>query len=211
MKKNDLLSEYGNSIQRVQNAITAVREGRGILLVDNENRENEGDLIFSAQNMTNADMALMIRHCSGIVCLCITEEKARQLKLPLMVTHNTSKYGTAFTISIEAAEGVTTGVSAADRIQTIRTAIKEDATPDSLHHPGHIFPLIARSEGVKEREGHTEGSVDLMKLAGLKPCAVLCELTNEDGTMSRLPEIIEFSKQHNFPVISIDDLKEYKF
>lgn len=123
MKANNLLSQFGDHRQRVQSAITAVCERRGILLVDDENRENEGDLIFSAQSMTETDMAIMIRHCSGIVCLCITEEKARQLNLPLMVEQNTSKYGTAFTISIEAAEGVTTGVSAADRIQTIRTAI----------------------------------------------------------------------------------------
>ena len=145
MKANNLLSQFGDHRQRVQSAITAVCERRGILLVDDENRENEGDLIFSAQSMTETDMAIMIRHCSGIVCLCITEEKARQLNLPLMVEQNTSKYGTAFTISIEAAEGVTTGVSAADRIQTIRTAIAPNATPESLHHPGHIFPLIARS------------------------------------------------------------------
>ena len=127
MKANNLLSQFGDHRQRVQSAITAVCEGRGILLVDDENRENEGDLIFSAQSMTEADMAIMIRHCSGIVCLCITEEKARQLNLPLMVEQNTSKYGTAFTISIEAAEGVTTGVSAADRIQTSRTYIPIDS------------------------------------------------------------------------------------
>ena len=210
MKANDLLSQFGDHRQRVQSAITSVCEGRGILLVDDENRENEGDLIFSAQSMTEADMAIMIRHCSGIVCLCITEEKARQLNLPLMVEQNTSKYGTAFTISIEAAEGVTTGVSAADRIQTIRTAIAPNATPESLHHPGHIFPLIARSGGIKERSGHTEGSIDLMKLAGLAPCAVLCELTNDDGTMARLPEIIEFGLEHKYPVVTINDLKEYQ-
>ena len=176
MKANDLLSQFGDHRQRVQSAITAVCERRGILLVDDENRENEGDLIFSAQSMTEADMAIMIRHCSGIVCLCITEEKARQLNLPLMVEQNTSKYGTAFTISIEAAEGVTTGVSAADRIQTIRTAIAPNATPESLHHPG----------------------------------AVLCELTNDDGTMARLPEIIEFGLEHKYPVVTINDLKEYQ-
>lgn len=210
MKANDLLSQFGDHRQRVQSAITAVCERRGILLVDDENRENEGDLIFSAQSMTEADMAIMIRHCSGIVCLCITEEKARQLNLPLMVEQNTSKYGTAFTISIEAAEGVTTGVSAADRIQTIRTAIAPNATPESLHHPGHIFPLIARSGGIKERSGHTEGSIDLMKLAGLAPCAVLCELTNDDGTMARLPEIIEFGLEHKYPVVTINDLKNIR-
>ena len=161
MKANNLLSQFGDHRQRVQSAITAVCERRGILLVDDENRENEGDLIFSAQSMTETDMAIMIRHCSGIVCLCITEEKARQLNLPLMVEQNTSKYGTAFTISIEAAEGVTTGVSAADRIQTIRTAIAPNATPESLHHPGHIFPLIARSGGIKERSRSEEHTSEL--------------------------------------------------
>lgn len=187
----------------------AIIEGRGVLLIDDENRENEGDLIFSAQKMTEKDMALMIRHCSGIVCLCITKEKAEQLNLPLMVMHNTSTYGTAFTISIEAAQGVTTGVSAADRICTIKAAIDERATPESLHHPGHVFPLISCAGGVKERSGHTEGSIELMNLAGLPPQAVLCELTNEDGTMARLPEIIKFSKQYNYPIMSINDLKNY--
>lgn len=126
-----------------------------------------------------------------------------------MVEHNTSTYGTAFTISIEAAEGVTTGVSAADRVKTIKAAIAEKATPQSLHSPGHVFPLIARPGGVKERGGHTEGSVELMKLAGFQPYAVLCELTNDDGTMAKLPEIIEFSKLYNYPVMSINDLKNY--
>ena len=209
MSKEDLLSRFGDSHQRVLNGIKAITEGRGVLLVDDESRENEGDLIFSAQKMTEKDMALMIRHCSGIVCLCLTKEKAEQLDLPLMVTNNTSTYGTAFTISIEAAEGVTTGVSAADHICTIKAAIDERATPESLHHPGHVFPLIACPGGLKERDGHTEGSVELMKLAGLAPCAVLCELTNDDGTMSRLPEIVEFSNQYNYPIMSINDLKNY--
>lgn len=209
MKEDNLLSGFGTPRQRVLAAIAAIREGRGVLLVDDENRENEGDLIFSAQKMTEKDMALMIRHCSGIVCLCITEEKAKKLNLPLMVEHNTSNYGTAFTISIEADKEITTGVSAADRMRTIRTAIDEHATPDSLRHPGHVFPLIARPGGIKERKGHTEGSIDLMKLAGLAPYAVLCELTNDDGTMSRLPEIVKFSKLHNYPVMSINDLKNY--
>ena len=203
MSRKDLLSKFGDSHQRVLNGIKAITEGRGVLLVDDENRENEGDLIFSAQKMTEKDMALMIRHCSGIVCLCLTKEKAERLDLPLMVTNNTSTYGTAFTISIEAAEGVTTGVSAADRICTIKTAIDERATPESLHHPGHVFPLIACPGGLKERDGHTEGSVELMKLAGLAPCAVLCELTNDDGTMSCLPDIVEFSNQYNYPIMSI--------
>ncbi len=208
MDNNDLLSVLGNNCQRVERAVEALKEGKGVLLTDDENRENEGDLIFPAQSMTERDMALMIRHCSGIVCLCLTEEKAKALRLPLMVEHNTSRYGTAFTISIEAAEGVSTGVSASDRLHTIRTAIGEHATSESLHYPGHVFPLIARPGGIKERDGHTEGSIELMKLAGLRPCAVLCELTNEDGSMARLPQIMEFGKQHDYPVVSIKDLKE---
>ncbi len=196
--------------ERIKNACDALKNGKGILLMDNEDRENEGDLIFAASNMQVKDMALMIRHCSGIVCLCLPQEKAIELALTPMVTHNTSIFGTAFTISIEAAEGVTTGVSAADRLQTIRTAINNQATPDSLHHPGHIFPLIARPGGVLEREGHTEGSIDLMKLAGLPPYAVLCELTNDDGTMARFPEIVRFSKDHGFPIIFIQDIITYR-
>ena len=142
MENNSLLAAFGNSAARVKNAISAIRAGRGVLLVDDENRENEGDLIFPAQTISEKDMACMIRHCSGIVCLCITQEKADELNLPLMVEHNTSTYGTAFTISIEAAEGVTTGVSAADRVKTIKAAIAENATCKSLHSPGHVFPLI---------------------------------------------------------------------
>ena len=196
--------------ERITKAAEALRNGRGILLTDDENRENEGDLVFSACNMQIKDMALMIRHCSGIVCLCLPEEKALALSLAPMVTYNTSRYGTAFTVSVEAAEGVTTGVSAADRLQTIRTAIDDRATPESLHRPGHVFPLIARPDGVLEREGHTEGSVDLMKIAGLPPYAVLCELTNDDGTMARLPEITAFADKHGFPIITIRDIMEHR-
>ena len=200
MERENLLSRYGTAAERVERAAESLRQGRGILLVDDENRENEGDLIFAATNMTVEQMALMIRRCSGIVCLCLTEERVRQLDLPPMSTVNTSRYGTAFTVSIEAAEGITTGVSAADRIRTIRTAVAPDARPESLARPGHVFPLAAR----------TEGSVDLTKLAGLPPCAVLCELTNEDGTMARLPEVVAFACEHDFPIVSIDDIRRYR-
>lgn len=195
---------------RVDHAIEALQNGKGILLVDDESRENEGDLIFSAEKITISDMALMIRACSGIVCLCLTPEKAEALQLPLMVTNNTSRYGTNFTISIEAANGVTTGVSATDRITTIKTAIADEATHDSLSYPGHVFPLIARANGVFDRDGHTEGSVDLMKLAGLRPYAVLCELTNDDGTMAKMPEIKAFSHQHGYPIVAVSDIIEYR-
>ena len=163
--------------ERVEAAVAAVRKGRGVLVVDDEDRENEGDIIFSAASITHEQMALLNR--------------------------------TAFTISIEAAEGVTTGVSAADRVKTSRTAIADDAVPGDLNHPGHVFPLCARSGGVRERAGHTEASVDLMRLAGLPPYGVLCELTNPDGTMARLPEIMAFSQLHDMPVLQVRDLIEY--
>lgn len=208
--ENFLSDELLRSIQKVEAALKALKEGKGILLVDNEDRENEGDLIYSAEKMTKEQMALMIRECSGIVCLCLTQAKALELNLSLMVKNNRSRYGTNFTVSIEAAQGVTTGVSAADRITTIRAAIKPCASPAEIVSPGHIFPLIAKENGVFERDGHTEGSVDLMKLAGLMPCAVLCELTNVDGSMARLPEIKDFAKTHNYPVVSISDIMAYR-
>ena len=208
MNDRSLLADFGDASQRLDRALKALQVGKGVLLVDDENRENEGDLIFSAQKMSIPDMALMIRHCSGIVCLCLTDEKARSLGLVPMVAHNTSRYGTAFTISIEAAEGVTTGVSAVDRIRTIQAAIAPHAAPSDLNHPGHIFPLIARSGGVLERPGHTEGSVDLVKMAGLPPQAVLCELTNDDGTMAKLPQICAFAKLRDLTVVSIQDIIE---
>ncbi len=205
------IKEFGIDYKaRVEKAISYLQAGKGILLVDDENRENEGDIIYSAEKMTVKDMALMIRECSGIVCLCLTPEKCDSLGLRQMVGENTSKNQTAFTISIEAREGVTTGVSAADRIQTIKTAIAPDAKPEDLSHPGHVFPLQAKKNGVLERRGHTEGSVDLVKLAGLGDTAVLCELTNEDGTMARLPEIIRFATLHDMTVVSVDDICKYR-
>ncbi|OHT43445.1 3,4-dihydroxy-2-butanone-4-phosphate synthase [Flavobacterium tructae] len=205
------LEKFGlTSVERVENALRQLRNGKGILLTDDENRENEGDLIFSAQHINVQDMAMMIRECSGIVCLCLTNEKADQLELPYMVKENTSSFQTPFTITIEAKEGVTTGVSAADRITTIKTAVAQNAKPTDLAKPGHIFPLRAKNNGVLERNGHTEGSVDLMKLAGLKPEAVLCELMNEDGSMAKLDKIISFAVQHNLVVLSIEDIIYYR-
>jgi 3,4-dihydroxy 2-butanone 4-phosphate synthase len=207
----DYLQQFGTTYrERVDRALELLKAGRGILLVDDEDRENEGDLIFSAQLMTVADMAFMIRECSGIVCLCLTEEKTAQLDLPPMVVQNTSRFQTAFTVSIEAKEGVTTGVSAADRIHTIRTACAAEAKPEHLARPGHIFPLKAAGNGVLSRAGHTEGSIDLMKLAGLSPQAVLCELTNIDGTMARLPRITEFAHRHRLTVLSVQDIIQYR-
>jgi len=207
---NDLKFFGQNSFDRVNNAITHLQNGKGIMLVDDEDRENEGDLIFAAEKMTVENMALMIRACSGIICLCLTSQRAATLKLMPMVAHNTSRYKTPFTTSIEAVEGVTTGVSAKDRLTTIHTAIHPDAEPQNLARPGHVFPLIAQEDGVFSRRGHTEGSIDLMKLAGLNPSAVLCELTNENGTMARLPEVIEFAITHQLTVVTIEDIFQYR-
>ena len=205
-----LLSEFGDPIARVEAALAALRAGQGVLVADDEDRENEGDLIFAAESMTNEQMAMMIRECSGIVCLCLTDERVRQLELPMMVEANSSHYQTAFTVTIEAAQGVTTGVSAADRITTIRAAIADGARPSDLHRPGHVFPLRARTGGVLTRRGHTEATVDLMQLAGLKPYGVLCELTKEDGSMARLPDLVAFGRQHRMPVLTIEDLVQYR-
>lgn len=207
---NELTIKFGDSRRRIEGAIAALQSGRGVLLIDDENRENEGDLIFSTEKITVKDMALMIRECSGIVCLCITSNKAQSLGLNLMVDNNESRYGTNFTVSIEAKQGVTTGVSASDRVTTIKAAVSEYAIASDLSKPGHVFPLIAMDNGVFVRCGHTEGSVDLMKLARLSPSAVLCELTNIDGTMSKLPQIIAFAIKHDYPVVSILDIIEYR-
>lgn len=205
-----LLSEFGTSAERVERALDAMRNGVGVLVLDDEDRENEGDLIFAAENMTVEQMALTIRHGSGIVCLCLTEERRKQLDLPMMVENNTSAYGTGFTVTIEAAEGVTTGVSAADRVTTVRAAIADGAKPSDLNRPGHVFPLRAQPGGVLTRGGHTEATIDLVTLAGFKPAGVLCELTNDDGTMARAPECIKFAQQHNMAVVTIEDLVAYR-
>ncbi len=202
---------FGKTEQkRVEKALIALRQGKGVLVVDDGDRENEGDMIFPAQTLTPEQMALLIREGSGIVCLCITGEKAGQLDLPPMVEQNTSAYGTAFTVSIEAARDVTTGVSAFDRVTTIKAAVAKNAAPSDLHRPGHVFPLIARDGGVLERAGHTEATVDLMKLAGLEPAGVLCELTNPDGTMARMPEITAFAEKQAMPVLAVADIIAYR-
>lgn len=207
---NRMLEQYGNPIERVENALEAIRSGKGVLVVDNEDRENEGDMFFSAELLTEEQMALLIREGSGIVCLCLPEERVEEIGLPMMVEKNSSKFQTAFTISIEAAEGVTTGVSAHDRVRTIKAAIADDFKPGDLNSPGHVFPLKAKAGGVLERDGHTESVVDLMKLAGLKPYGVLCEVTKVDGTMARLPEIIDFGKEHDMLVLTVEDIINYR-
>ncbi|QCI21384.1 3,4-dihydroxy-2-butanone-4-phosphate synthase [Buchnera aphidicola (Hyadaphis tataricae)] len=204
-----ILSEFNLSKKKVQKAISALKDGEGIIILDDEKRENEGDLVFSCENMTVEQMAFTIRYGSGIVCLCITESKRKQLRLPMMVKNNTSKYQTAFTVTIEAANGISTGVSAKDRLTTIQTAISDTLRPTDLNRPGHIFPLRAHPGGILARSGHTEAAVEIVSLAGFKPCAVICELTNKDGTMSRLSDIVKFSKKYNINILTIQDLIFY--
>ena len=205
-----LLSIFCDAEQRVKAAIEAFKQGNGVLVLDDENRENEGDLIFPAETITTEQMAKLIRYGSGIVCLCITDERCKQLDLPPMVQDNTSVNKTAFTISIEAAEGVSTGVSAADRVTTIKAAVADGAKPSDLHRPGHVFPLRAAANGVLERNGHTEAAVDLARLAGYKEAGVICEITNDDGSMARTPELVEFVKKFGYPIVTIEDLIAYR-
>ncbi|WP_044415040.1 3,4-dihydroxy-2-butanone-4-phosphate synthase [Halarcobacter anaerophilus] len=195
--------------EKVQDALNALQNGHGVVVNDDKNREDEADVIFYANTITKEQMALLIRECSGIVCLCLTSQKVKELNLPMMVKENNSKYQTPFTITIEAKENVTTGVSAQDRVTTIKAALKKDGKNHILS-PGHIFPLNARDDGVFERQGHTEASVDLMKLAKLEPVAVLCELTNEDGTMTKGEDIKKFAERFNMPVLSVNDIINYR-
>jgi 3,4-dihydroxy 2-butanone 4-phosphate synthase len=195
---------------RISAALEATRAGIPVILLDDFDRENEADLIVAAEKLTTESMALMIRECSGIVCLCLTADKVRALELPPMASENGSKYGTPFTVSIEARDGVTTGVSAVDRVTTIRAAIAPDAKPHDLVRPGHVFPLRANPAGVLGRAGHTEGSVDLAIMAGLQPASVLCELMNEDGTMMRGATIERFARERGFPILTIAEMIEWR-
>ena len=204
------LNEFGTPIERVKKAIASIKAGSGVLVLDDEDRENEGDIIWAAETITTQQMALTIRYGSGIVCLCMPQSFCDKLELPMMVTNNTSKNHTAFTITIEAAKGVTTGVSAADRVTTVKAAVADNAKPSDLNHPGHVFPLVAKEGGVLNRRGHTEASVDLVSLAGFKPAAVICELTNDDGSMARAPQVVEFAKQQHLPVVTIEDIVAYR-
>ncbi|WP_323591263.1 3,4-dihydroxy-2-butanone-4-phosphate synthase [Aliarcobacter butzleri] len=198
-----------NQQKNIENAIKALQNGTGIIITDDKNRENEADIIFHANTITEKQMALLIRECSGIVCLCLTPQKVKELNLPMMVQSNHSKFQTPFTISIESKEDISTGVSAKDRVTTIQSALKKDGI-NHIISPGHIFPLCAKDGGVLERNGHTEASVDMMKLSNLEPNAVLCEITNEDGTMAKGEEIINFAKKYSMPVISIEEIIKYR-
>ena len=198
-----------NQQKNIENAIKALQDGNGIIITDDKNREDEADIIFHANTITTSQMALLIRECSGIVCLCLTSQKVKELNLSMMVQSNNSKFQTPFTISIEAKEDIATGVSAKDRVTTIKSALKEDGI-NHIISPGHIFPLCAKDGGVLERNGHTEASIDIMKIANLEPNAVLCEITNEDGSMAKGEEIINFAKKYSMPIISIEDIIEYR-
>ncbi len=195
---------------RINAALEATRSGVPVILLDDFDRENEADLIVAAEKLNVETMALLIRECSGIVCLCLSADKVRELELPPMAAENGSRYGTPFTVSIEARHGVTTGVSALDRVTTIRAATALDAKPEDLVRPGHVFPLRATPGGVLARAGHTEGSVDLAIMAGLKPASVLCELMNPDGTMMRGEQIEEFAALHGFPILTIAEMIEWR-
>lgn len=194
----------------VHAAVAAVRAGRAVALFDDHDREDECDLVIPAEVMSEAMMAMFIRECSGIVCLCLDDRRVGELGLAPMAPANESRFQTAFTVSIEARVGVSTGVSAHDRLTTIRAAVLPEEQPGGVVSPGHVFPLRAHPQGVLGRRGHTEGSVDLARIAGFKPAAVLCELMHADGTMMRGQAARDFAQRHGFPVLSIAQLVEYR-
>jgi 3,4-dihydroxy 2-butanone 4-phosphate synthase/GTP cyclohydrolase II len=198
------------SLHPISEIIAEIKAGRMVVLVDDEDRENEGDLIVAAQFVTPEAVNFMAKHGRGLICLALTEARCELLNLPLMVRDNRAPLGTAFTVSIEAASGVTTGISAHDRARTIQVAVAPNAKPDDIVQPGHIFPLMAQGGGVLVRAGHTEAGCDLAHLAGLEPAAVICEVLKEDGSMARLPDLIEFSRHHGLKIGSIADLIHYR-
>jgi 3,4-dihydroxy 2-butanone 4-phosphate synthase/GTP cyclohydrolase II len=194
----------------IEDAAADIRDGRMIIIVDDEDRENEGDLVCAAEKITPEIINFMATHARGLICMPLTEERCDELHLTMQVADNTSFLGTAFTVSIEARKGVTTGISAADRATTILTAVDPKTRPQDLARPGHVFPLRARTGGVLMRPGQTEASVDMARIAGLYPAGVICEIMNPDGTMARLPELEEFARRHNFKIISVADLVRYR-
>jgi 3,4-dihydroxy 2-butanone 4-phosphate synthase/GTP cyclohydrolase II len=194
----------------IDETVDDIASGRMVILVDDEDRENEGDLCMAAEKVTPEAINFMARYGRGLICLSLTPERIEELRLPMMTDENTSTFGTAFTVSIEAKKGVTTGISAADRARTILTAIDPKTKPDDLAKPGHVFPLKSKPGGVLQRAGQTEGSVDLARLARLYPAGVICEIMSEDGTMARVPELTEFAKKHNLKIVTIKDLIKYR-
>ena len=201
---------HPDPIRRVELAMDDLRQGRMVILVDDEDRENEGDLIVAAEKITPETINFMATHARGLICLSLTSRQVERLALPMMAANNQSAYYTAFTVSIEAREGVTTGISAHDRAQTVSVAIRPDAVPRDIVTPGHVFPLRARDGGVLERVGQTEGSVDLARLAGLDPSGVICEIMNPDGSMARLPELLQFGQQHRIRLAAVADIIKYR-
>jgi 3,4-dihydroxy 2-butanone 4-phosphate synthase / GTP cyclohydrolase II len=198
------------SISPVQDIVADLRAGRMVILVDEEDRENEGDLVLAAEHVTPEAINFMVTHARGLVCLTLTEERCRQLGLWQMARDNKSPHSTAFTVSIEAAEGVTTGISAHDRARTVRVAVAPNARPEDVVQPGHVFPIMARPGGVLIRAGHTEAGCDLAQMAGLAPASVICEIMNEDGSMARLPQLLEFAAKHQLKIGTIRDLIHYR-
>ncbi|MFL5345188.1 MAG: 3,4-dihydroxy-2-butanone-4-phosphate synthase [Hyalangium sp.] len=194
----------------VERALAEIRKGRMVILTDDEDRENEGDLVMAAEKVTPEAINFMATHGRGLICLSLTEDRIRRLNLPLMVQDNTSPFQTAFTVSIEAARGVTTGISAADRARTVLAAVAPNAKPGDLVRPGHIFPLRAREGGVLVRTGQTEGSVDLARMAGLTPSGVICEIMKPDGTMARRPDLVKFARKHKLVLLSVADIIRYR-
>ena len=194
----------------IEEAVAEIREGRMVVVVDDPGRENEGDLVIAAQFATPGAINFMATHARGLICLCLTEERCDELELRQMTEHNEAPLGTAFTVSVEAREGVTTGISAADRSRTIQVAIDSRSTPHDLVTPGHVFPLRARDGGVLRRAGQTEASVDLARLAGLYPAGVVCEVMNADGTMARIPDLVPYCEQHGLKLVAVSDLVEYR-
>jgi len=205
MEKN-----INSRIASIEETLALVRQGKMIILVDDENRENEGDLMVAAEKVTPEIVSFMAKFGRGLICLTITEDKRKQLDLQFMVSENQSRFGTAFCVSIEAREGVTTGISAYDRAHTIQTAIKDDAMPENLVKPGHVFPIVSKLGGVLVRAGQTEGSVDLCRLARLKPAGVICEVMKDDGTMARMPDLEKFAQEHDLKIATIADLIKYR-
>ena len=199
-----------SELNSIREAIDAIAAGKFVVVVDDEDRENEGDLIIAAESVTAEDMAFMVKYTSGVVCCAITNERADALHLPLMVANNTEAMGTAFTISVDVAEGTSTGISASDRSLTCKALANGHIAASGFARPGHVFPLRARAGGVLKRAGHTEAAVDLATMAGLAPAGVLCEIVSDDGTMARLPELIEFAQTHGIPIISIADMIRYR-
>jgi 3,4-dihydroxy 2-butanone 4-phosphate synthase/GTP cyclohydrolase II len=197
-------------LARVAEALEDIRQGKMVILVDDEDRENEGDLCMASEMVTPEAINFMAKEGRGLICLTLTEGRADHLDLPLMVQDNSSSFGTAFTISIEARRGVTTGISAADRSHTIQVALADDTTAHDLARPGHVFPLRAKKGGVMVRAGQTEGSVDLARMAGLKPSGVICEIMNDDGTMARMPELRKFAEKHGLRIVTIADMVAYR-